>query len=62
MLGSFIDALEKLGNIALLPIAWFVYRIYSNHLPHLEKGIKKCGEDISYVKGWIAGIETKENP
>lgn len=48
------DALDIVGAFStpiLLVVCWLVWRIYSNHLPHIEESLREITERLARVEG-----------
>ena len=50
-LGTLLEVANR-GNVLLLAaLAFFVWRIYSNHLPHIEKELRDLNTRVARIEG-----------
>ena len=48
---SVIDITTGLNTPLLGFLAWLVWRLYSNHLPHLQSGLDKIDRRLARLEG-----------
>lgn len=50
------------ANVLLLGlVTFFVWRLYTNHLPHLEASMNSLHEEIGRLRERVVRLETKVN-
>lgn len=50
-LKALIDIASGLNTPLLGLLAWLVWRLYSNHLPHIEKGLDSIDRRLARLEG-----------
>lgn len=49
-----------LSTPILVYIAWLMYRLYSNHLPHINSSLSDLKVDVAYLKGCEDGRKGRD--
>lgn len=52
-LRAFLEIAAVLNTPMLAAIGWLVWRIYNNHLPHIEVRLEELAERTSFIEGTL---------
>ena len=50
-LKSLIDITNGINTPLLAFLSWLVWKLYSNHLPHIQKGLDSIDRRLAHLEG-----------
>jgi len=52
-LAALLSALSSIGDVAILVIAYFIYSIKHNHLPHIYERLGEVEKSVAFNRGQL---------